>query len=492
MGKRFTSLCVAFMLIFTVNTHAEEFSLLYFGGYAKVIDIIDGDSLKVKMVSTGEVALVRIAGIDAVGMDDALKYLYNTVLGKTVSLTFDPYSVDHINGRWNNMEVKYNGESLSSKLVSLGFAKVLESYTGSNRGSLLYDEQGAKNVKQGLWDDTVKYDNYYPKASGIFYSGDGLNINTASAAKISEFMPDLPQNVVSAIISYRAVNPFNEVYDVKFIPGFTKALFDKYRSLMTVSTNITTATENELLTLGFISSAEVKKIISYRERNTFKSIDDLNEYALISGNLYNQVKSFIAMSSVTKINVSVPNVTVNINEATAEELISAGLTSSQADRIIASRVGYSYKTLGELTRLSGSGFTDFDIYKLADNLTLGNNGDHININLAGTDELISLGLTQADASRIYALRGRMYQAANIPVDISVIEGRISLYTNINKASSAELTGLGIAPAMVEAIIKYRYDQPFGSLDELQSLFEETYYSDAYNGYNEIRAFIVLR
>lgn len=492
LSRKLISLCLCFILIFSIVVRADEYALLNIGGQAKVLDVIDGDSIKVKMVYTGEIALVRFAGINAKGYGDAVKYLNNTILGNTVELSFDSYAPTHINARWNNMIVKHNNESLNSKLVSMGFAAVLESYNGASSGSLQYDEENAKQSGLGLWDTSTIMDNHYPEAGNIFYSGDGININTANVAAFRELMPDLPTNVINAIIYYRNSNPFNDINEIKFVPGFTKELFTKYRSLMCVCTNIASATEKELSTLGAISTTIVDRIITYREKNSFQEIDDLSKYNLIPRGLFENIKIYISLTNVTKLDISVPDVKVNINDASYDELVSTGLTSSQAERIISARSGYTYKTLGELSRISRLSFTDNDVNRFEDNLMLGASGDYVNINLALPAEMMSAGCTQDEAASLYSHRRRMYTAESIPIDVSRVEGRLSLYTNINNASSNELNSLGIAPEMVEAIMSYRYDQPFGSLSELQDLFDDTYYGGTYNGFNDIRAFISVR
>ncbi|MDR1687921.1 MAG: helix-hairpin-helix domain-containing protein [Clostridiales bacterium] len=500
MNKNFKSifsvvLCAVITLSALTAVSAQQYSLFTEGLSAKVLQVIDGDSIIAKSLDTGEVGLVRFAGINAKGFDDTFEYLNNILPGKTVELYFDYYSPNYINGRWNNMRVVLNGESLNLKLVSLGYAAFDENYAGESAEILAQEETSAQGGGLGLWDTSVAYNNHYTEgtvgAGAYIYEGDGVNINTANAASLAEHMPEVPQSVIYNIVYLRDVNPFSVISDIKFIPGFTKDLFDLYRSRMTVSTNIATATQKELMTLGYIRESEASGIIAHREKGAFTSAADLLSFNLISANLYEIIKPYVSITNDTDLKLAVPNIRVNIDEASYDVLVELGMPQTQAQAIVDARQKYSAKTLGELRRMPGVYLTDYEIHKYADNIfTTG--GDYININFAGTEDLRALGLTDDEVSKIYAKRALMFSPNDLPVDILRVNSRISLYTNVNKATAREFESLGVNPETIDAIMDFRKSQPFGSLDEFRALFEETAPAQGYSTYASISAFLTVR
>jgi DNA uptake protein ComE-like DNA-binding protein len=260
---------------------------------------------------------------------------------------------------------------------------------------------------------------------------------------------------------------------------------------MTVSTNITTATQKELMTLGYIRENEAAAIVAHREKGAFGSVADLLSFDLVSSNLYETIKPYLRITSETDLKAAIPEIRVNIDEAGFDVLVELGMTEAQAKAIVDARQKYSAKTLGELRRMPGVYLTDYDIHKFADNIfTTG--GEYVNINFAGTEDLRSLGLTEDEASKVYAKRGLMFSADDLPVDILRVNSRISLYTNVNKATAKEFRTLGVNPETIDAIMDFRKSQPFGSLDEFRALFEETAAVQGYSSYSSISAFLTLR
>ena len=57
--------------------------------------------------------------------------------------------------------------------------------------------------------------------------------------------------------------------------------------------NINTATKEELETLNGIGEAKSKAIIEYREKNKFKSIDEILNVDGISNTIYEKIKEYI-------------------------------------------------------------------------------------------------------------------------------------------------------------------------------------------------------
>lgn len=473
---------------------AQDYVLIPHDTPADVIEIIDGESIKVRLNNTNEIALVRLVGIDAKGYTESMIYLNNTILGKKVLLSFEASVPRVVNNRWNNMHVSCDGISINTKLVSLGYAAVSSNYTGSYIFETLNRyEESAQKAGLGLWQVDDKYSYFYNYSRGgkysYQYSGDGVNINTASISGFRGNLEDVPDSVIRNIISYREDNPFNHIGEIKFVPGFTWDMFEDNRDNLVVCTNIARASEDELLTLGNITQREVDRLIAYREKYSFSGIEDLYDEGIISRSSFRAIENFISLYDTSEIDVAVPDIEVDINTADVDDFVEIGISRSSAERIVEYRTGYSYKTLGELMDLPGVRFSQKEINSYADNLLIDNAYSMININFATTDELIDMGFTSSEASKIRNKRKSMKCSADIPVDVSYYHDQISLYTNINTASDSELESLGFSTSTIRDIDSYRQDQPFGSDTEVRDFF---YDLDEYNVYTNARSFIVVR
>ena len=82
-------------------------------------------------------------------------------------------------------------------------------------------------------------------------------------------------------------------------------------------------------------------------------------------------------------------------------------------------------------------------------------------------------------------------ATQFPFNVSKINNKISLYTNINTASRTELKSLnnGMTDLLIDKIIKYRQDEGFATLDEIKQFFES---NNALNTFNAIKSYLVVR
>ncbi len=82
-------------------------------------------------------------------------------------------------------------------------------------------------------------------------------------------------------------------------------------------------------------------------------------------------------------------------------------------------------------------------------------------------------------------------SGQLPLNVADINNKISLYTNINTASKTELLSLnnGINNKIIDNIIKYREQDNFGSLEEIEEFFK---LNNASNVYDKIKSYIVVR
>lgn len=524
---------------------------------ATVIRIIDGDAIEVRLLQSGDTALVKLIGVDAQGYDDAVNFLTNYLLGQTVVLSPDSGITLSI-GIWNNMYVTLNGESVNKIMIEKGYGITNPSYMpASNYSEYLTAQRTAKAGNIGIWENGVRengttttYGNTY---NNIIYTGKlanknkhVVNINTATAQMLVQGLNNVTGGIANAIINYREKNPFNNVKEIKFVQGFSKELYDSNKDLMTVCTNVNYADEEELFSIGNITEEEVDKIIEYRRKHSkISSIADLKGEELLNSNRYTKYKDFLSTYDKPEIDVTINDNVANVNSATHSQLVSAGLTSSAATKIIEHRTnGYTYKTLGELSKIPGISLTDQQINELADNLTVctdinnadtcemksvfgdlankviskrhyystsdvteyisydkyekiknviciaADDKDYINVNTATSSQLAEFGFSTSTAARLASEKG-MKSAVDLPCELTANDINASLFTNINTATVKELKSLnhGITDGIINEIISYREEQPFGTVDEMQKFFSDRNY---FSFYNSIKEYLVVR
>jgi DNA uptake protein ComE-like DNA-binding protein len=230
-----------------------------------------------------------------------------------------------------------------------------------------------------------------------------------------------------------------------------------------------------------------------------------------------------------------PDVTVNINTAPRLMLIEAGLAAAEADIVLdlRQRGGYPLKSLYELADIRQMNFTVTRINALSDNFVtktdinnatehelrslfggsiptaartfitrnrpftnmeqlanglapslfreiephiyIGNYySNYLNINTASRAQLINAGLTAAQISAVTQRQRTMLRPDDLPNEILSMGGAVTMITNINTATPYALSTLGsfMTSEVINEILRYRQDQPFGSVSEVRDLFWE--------------------
>lgn len=486
---------------------------------ATVIEVIDGDSLLVRVNTTGEYALVHMIGIDCQGYTPTYEYITARLLGNSVFVIPDAKIKSPVD-RWNYAYIYSASTNLSITLVANGYAKVKASDSKATYyKELVENETKAKSRNLGIW-------NIGSIGPSYVYTGYMVNINTATQTELRENLK-ISDSIASEIVSYRRLHPFKTIYDVKFVDGMTKQIFDDIRYKIVVCTNINEASKEELAMLIGISDDEADNIIDYRDRYGFSNSSTLYTQRLISLTKFNDNKPFISLENVDKIEYSVPDKVININTASDSQMKAIDLTSSQTDKILDSRKTYSFKTITEVAKTLG--LSKYATDNLEDNITVktdinnatvnelrslfgshtdaiknadridydrpftsmysversigsemynrikdyiyidDNTTEYVNINIAALDKLISAGFNSTQANKIYSKQPEMMTASDIPYDLKSLglDNKVTLFTNVNKASASKLMSLNkfITDDVAESIIQYRQDQPFGSLDE---------------------------
>ena len=520
---------------------------------ATVIRIIDGDAIEVKLLNNDDTALVKLIGVDAQGFKDAVSFLTDYLLGQTVVISPDNGITTPV-GIWNNMYVTLNGENVNKILIEKGYGITNPSYMpASQYNEYLTVQRTAKVGNIGIWENGVRENGTTTNFGNITYTGKlayknkhVVNINTASAETLINALTDMPAGTANAIINYRNKNPFNTIDEIKFVQGFSKELYDANKRFLTVCTNVNYADKEELFSIGNITEDEVEDILSYRRQHSkISSIAVLKDEKLLSQNRYSKYKDFLSTYDKQKVDVTENDKVVNVNTANQSQLTAAGLSSSDASKIIEHRKnGYTYKTLGELAKIPGIGLSTQQINEFEDNLNtctdineatyyemrsvFGNDATkviykrnynsvsdiseyvsgekydriknviyvgsddckYINVNTATNTQLSEAGFSSSAASKLAAAKN-MRSPSDLPCELTENDRSASLYTNINKATAKELKSLnhGVTDGIINEIMSYREEQPFGTEEEMRKFFTDRNF---FGFYNSVKDYLVVR
>lgn len=469
---------------------------------ARVLQVIDGDALKLELSETREIALVRLAGITTQGNADALAYMTARLLGRNVDIRIETAFPGVVaDGRWTPVYVYDNNTFYNRMLLQKGLACVDEAYAGYSQYSVFVEDQrSARSRRTGLW----ATGSFNAVASTVltYSGGTRINMNTATAAQIQNALTGVSLSAARTIVRYREDSPYNQVSEVKFSGALTREQFEDNAARMTVCTDINAASAEELRQLG-LTASEARAIINYRKKTAFKDLEELYSSDLITKEKYKAIEPYIALFGTDRLENAIPDKTADINrdEATAlrDAGAASGLTANMARTIVEARAhGYTYKTLGELRKLNGVNLTTDQINQLADNLrrtpayNLNNVPAYTNINTASYETLLTAGFTQNQAVSIRSAQSRrMRSGSDIPFDLGAMDAYATLYTNINVTTTTELLSLSsyMTPYFASVLINAAAAQPFGSLEELSDFCDAYGESDLYN---QISNYIVLR
>lgn len=540
---------ILIVLNFNIVLCGEQYVKIKGSKSARVIQIIDGDSIKVQLLDTKELALVRLIGVDAQGYDEAVKYMINRILGANVILNPDT-SINDDDGVWNHMYVLYNGTSINNELIQKGYGIVNSSYANASiYNQILASERTAKENNIEIWNYGVRANstigNYTAARNNVI--DEKININTATEEMLRDRLKGVTASISSNIVKYRTKNPFTTVDELKFVDGITREIFTDNVNNMVVYTNLNTASQKELLTLNLITENEADEIITYRGKDRFDRVSTLKSKDILDESLYNKIKNYVTINNNTQDEISINSTVVNPNTASRSELISAGVSPADAEVIVSyHKNGYTFKTLMELSNLSKISLSVTELNYLEDNLKVrtdinnakdselisvfGNeyvnkikNGrtfkniseletiigstkynreikalvytgnrytDYVNLNTANETQLREVGFITSEINQITAARG-MKTSLDLPFDISKFNDKVTLYTNINTATEAELKTLnnGITQTIIDNITNYRANQSFGSMDEVRTFFIN---NNATALYNNIADYITIR
>ncbi|MBR1738634.1 MAG: helix-hairpin-helix domain-containing protein, partial [Firmicutes bacterium] len=510
-------------------------------------------AIEVQLSDTKEIARVKLIGVDTQGYNNARDYLVRKILGANVTLRTDANIISPIN-YWNYAYVIYNGVNINSEIISKGYGVFNNAQAGCELSPILSTGQrNAKGKGLEIWTYGVRANgstsglNLYTGARTYSYTGEkSININTARAEQLKEKLVGVNSTIASAIVKYRSSNPFDDIGEIKFVPGVSRSIFDDNKNIMSVCTNMQKATEDEIETLGGLDKDTVNKIVAFRKGSKFTRLADLKSEGILPAGRYSSLSEYMSLSDIDSIDVTIGNNVVNANRASVSDLTVIGLKSEDAAKIVGARVnGYTMKNLMEVAKIPGISLDEEGLNAFEDNLHTMTNinnckdselrsilavGDaeqlkkerfinsvekvetilgsskyesikdmiytgtliteYTNINTATQEQLEKVGFTSLEAKDILA-KSSIKTAKDLPVDVRNENGKITLYTNINKASESELRTLnnGITENLINDIITYRTEQPFGDMEEVKEFFND---ENADMIYNNIKDYIVVR
>ncbi|MDR2168336.1 MAG: helix-hairpin-helix domain-containing protein [Clostridiales bacterium] len=467
--KKLRGLSIIFILLFVLATippatiSAQPFIDIREATSARVLQIIDVNAI---LVQTDEgQALVRLLGVSPGGSRAGINYLSREINGRYVSLATDPLLTGSLSepGRWNYMYVYFEGRLINSEIVLSGYAKPNENHSEALLFDTIRQAGGiADTTGLGLWANEGRHPH-------IVRYLERINVNTASELQI-QLHTGASFALARSIVTFRANAPFQQISDLKFVPGMTRDFFEQNRHRLGVSTNINTAVREELESI--FSSPQAQAIINSRavqNRGLFENTEQLVARGIMPLGIFNPRAPFVAVSDVYEIEFSRPGFRANMNLANNFQLTRAGTSVVQANAIVMQRQIMPIRNLQDL--ISHTGFiSPANTNALGDNLRA-----FTNINTAPRSELESLFGTSvvSTVNLNRALNNIIEQREHTPfVNIEQIAillppgasfAAISPFiyvdvrpvpelVNINTAPAARLTELGLTPLQANQIV----------------------------------------
>ncbi len=546
---RFLALVITLSIFFTVSLNnifaSSMYGTLENGESVFVEKVIEGNAFLVS--KDGQEFLVKLIGIDTEGYDATIEILESFILSKEVTFNVSPNGYD-LDDRWNYGTLRYLNTDIGSFILESGLGKVdLQSIDNTHlEHNYVNDQQFAQDRGYYIWEDELD-DVYFvvdainintasisqlqddldisnTLAKAIYYYKeenpinnhlelkfvDGVtvdiyediknkfvvatNINTASFTQlvnlpgISEYdAKKIEQERINSHLNSSKLknlgvlseSQFDDIIDFIYFDGVKNTIDSVYPRNKVV--NINTASDTQINETG-IRKSHAQSIVSQKNKHNFvyKNFLDLQKLSNL-GNTFNKNNNYKYYDNL--------NFVTNINTASVNEIESLyGDLHSDFNLEISTLVkNRPYENYSEISQYFPS-----ELHSLIENVVVFKDEDtnYININTATKSQLVSFGITENEARDIINHRPiKTYTA--LDDDIEEFASEITLFTNINIASYDELKYLDthFDDSVIREVISYREKQPFGSLDEVEDLFEEIDETDLFE---DIEDFITIK
>ena len=519
------------------------------GDRVQVIEIIDINAIRVR-TDRGD-ALVRLIGIHHGGTLEGINFLTREIMGNYVHVVRDPLFPNV--GRWNYLYVMHVERFINGELILTGFGRLNDAHSRAAQFENIRDGQFiARDAGLGMWAQehrmptitqhggrinintadaaqimshlgatqylanniihfrnisvfqTINDVKFVPGMTWEFFAANrhrmsiSTNINTANVTEL-ESLTGISyvqaQDIIESRSGGRSFTALSQLVTRGLMTTWEFNTNLPFISLHTESqihfarpnsrANINLASEAQLIAAG-ASFTQASNIVTQRVHLPLRNLHDLIDLP--------------GFESMAQINALADNLRAytNINTAPRSEIESlffGSVPHGVVDNIMNHRPFTDPNQIEEYVGAAAFSRMAPFIYltsRPVDILT--------NINTATHRQLIDANFTYEEATRIITVRPiwRPSQLSNVGqwqwntwVRPELRQG-ISLYTNINTASTSEL--LTLDPAMtrdiVARIVAHRSDQPFGSFAEVEEFFgTETAMRELFL---RIRGFIILR
>jgi len=314
---------------------------------ARVLSIVDGDALRVQPVGGGgQVALVRLAGINTVAIREAQDYMAGALLGRTVDLILSEDVTPNVrfSDRWAPVYLSLGDTVYNRALVQRGLAYVDPDYQGHWMfDTLLADSAWAYSSRLGIWADDGFRTQFFPRRRGAAdewffgFMGERVNVNTASASQINIVLFNAHSELGAVIVNDRIQNgAFNNIEELRDV--LTPGEFAAFRRRFKVSTNINEASAEELRQLIGVTAAMAYEIVAFREETPFTNLDHLIREQIFTEEILAANAPFIALVDREEITVGNRDrdLRVNVNTATVQQWLAVpeGMPPSFANALV--------------------------------------------------------------------------------------------------------------------------------------------------------------
>lgn len=513
------------------------------------MDIIDGEALIVQFNDLN--MFIKLIGVNTNASQEALQYVNTHVKGKYVWVITEDISTTAVADSkyyYGYVYLYDTGEMLNDTLIRQGLAELKTSDSfASKYNDLTSSESYAKSKKVGLWQVNKTKSDYY-------YSGNSTNINTATTSELAELKgitSTIASNIVN-YRKENPFNTIKEIKFVKgMTKDIYDSIYDQITVVtnINVASEDELLTLNNLSQSDVDSIIKYRD-----RDSKFTSLEQFYTKTNLESSDYENNRHFISLDYEESTDYRIGDIVININTASSSQIRSASKTfvnTTNATKIVSNRRrGYTYKTLMELIEISGITINTETINKLEDNFNLYtdinkastdeleslfgsnysssdiskikserpfsniselktilgdtkynaikdfiyvdeyNEVDRVNLNLATEAQIDKLSVTSSQLRQLVNKYKDIDYAEDLPFDVKDINNKVSLYTNINTATEAELeTVYNMSSSLISSIVSYREEQPFGSNSEVEEFFED---EDSLSFYREIKDFIVIR